>query len=338
MPSPAPRGCRRHRLGLVALPLVAAAVLVVALTAAPSPAIAQGGLTQVTNFGSNPGNLAMYTYLPAGLPAGAPLVVALHGCTQSAADYYGHSGWPKYAGLWHFALVFPQQNPANNAQDCFDWYTPADDSRGAGEAESILQMVQYAEASYQVDPSRIYITGLSAGGAMTSDMLADYPDVFAGGAIDSGIPADCATSLVSALSCQNSSQNKTPAQWGALARGADPGWAGPWPRVAIWQGTADRTVNPVNATEEMDQWTNVWGISQTPSGVQQLGGGTTEDVYNDAGGRPAVEMYTISGMGHGLAVNPGSATGQCGTTGTYYLNYICSSYYTALFWGLNTSS
>jgi poly(hydroxyalkanoate) depolymerase family esterase len=340
VPGTTGRAGSRRRVGVLAVLGAGALVLlgVVAIPAEPKAAAASSTLNQVTNFGSNPGNLAMYSYLPSGLPQGAPLVVALHGCTQSASDYFDNSGWQKYADQWSFALVFPQQNSSNNAEDCFDWYTPSDYSRGNGEAESIIQMVQYAESNYGVNPHRIYITGLSAGGGMTSDMLADYPDVFAGGAIDSGIPADCATDLTSALNCQSSNQNKTAAQWGDLARGADPGWSGPWPRVAIWQGTADSTVNPVNATEEMDQWTNVWGISQTPSSTQSLTGGTTEDIYNDSSGNPAVEVYMISGMGHGLAVNPGSAINQCGNTGTYYLNYICSSYYTALFWGLNNSA
>ena len=141
----------------------------------------------MTSFGSNPGSLNMYSYVPSGLPANAPLVVALHGCTQSATDYYDNSGWPKIADQFGFAVVFAEQpSTSNPIINCFDWGTPSDDSRGDGEAESIYQMVQYAESNYHVNPSRIYITGLSAGAGMTSDMLADYPDVFAGGSIDSG--------------------------------------------------------------------------------------------------------------------------------------------------------
>lgn len=324
---------RTARVIAAAAALTAAGTLVAISQA--TPAAAAGSFGQVGNFGSNPGNLAMYSYLPASLPSNAPLVVALHGCTQSASDYYQHSGWAQFADQWAFAVVFPQQSSSNNIEECFDWYTSSDDSRGQGEAESVHQMVQYAESNYHVNPQRIYVTGLSAGGGMTSDLLADYPDVFAGGAIDSGIPAQCATGISQATSCQDSNQNKSPAQWGDLVRNSDPGYGGPWPRVAIWQGTADYTVYPVNATEEMDQWTNVWGISQTPSSTQNLTGGTTESIYNDPQGNPAVEVYSISGMGHGLAVNPGTGTGQCGSTGAYYLNYICSSYYTALLWGLN---
>jgi poly(hydroxyalkanoate) depolymerase family esterase len=308
-----------------------------AAVAVASPAQA-ASLTQVTGFGSNPGSLNMYDYIPANLPANAPLVVAMHGCTQSANDYYSHSGWSKYADLWGFALVFAEQpSQSNPIINCFDWGTPSDDSRGQGEALSIYQMVQYMQSHYSIDAQRIFVTGLSAGAGMTSDILADYPDVFAAGSVDSGPPAQCSTSGITNSNCTSGTTSHTPQQWGDLVRNSDPGYSGSWPRVAIWQGSSDTTVNPAAMTESRDQWTNVWGISQTPSGTQSLTGGTTESSYNDATGKPAVVTFSVSGMAHGLAVNPGSATEQCGTTGTYYLNYICSSYYTALFFGLNAS-
>ena len=77
-------------------------------------------------FGSNPGALRMYGYVPDGLPAGRPVVVALHGCTQSASDYFGHAGWPKHADRYRAALVFPEQTTANNPLPCFNWFTPDD--------------------------------------------------------------------------------------------------------------------------------------------------------------------------------------------------------------------
>jgi poly(hydroxyalkanoate) depolymerase family esterase len=317
---------------------VGLALVVAAAVGGTAPASATG-LTQVTSFGSNPGSLDMFSYLPANLPAGAPLVVALHGCTQSASDYFGNSGWPKYADMWHFALVFPQQpSTSSPILNCFDWGTPSNDGRGKGEALSIFQMVQFAESSYGVDPHRIFITGLSAGAGMTADLLADYPDVFAAGSIDSGPPAQCSTTGITGTGCTTANTNsKTPAQWGDLVRGSDPGFGGPWPRVAVWQGASDSTVAPVAMTESRDQWTNVWGIGQTPSSTQTLPGGTTQSIYNGSGGSPVVETFSISGMGHGLAVNPGSATSQCGTTGQFYLDFICSSYYTGLFFGLSTT-
>jgi chitodextrinase len=129
--------------------------------------------------------------------------------------------------------------------------------------------------------------------------------------------------------------DKSPAQWGELVRAAAPAGTASWPRVAIWQGTADTTVKPANATELRDQWTNVWGLGQTPTRTENLSGGTTLSIYDDASGLPAVEVYSVSGMTHGLAVDPGSGPEQCGSTGTYYLDTICSSYHTARFWGLD---
>ncbi|MFJ9950165.1 PHB depolymerase family esterase [Kitasatospora sp. NPDC091207] len=297
---------------------------------------AAGGTFQhVTGFGTNPGNLAMYSYTPASLPTGAPLVVALHGCVQTATDYYRNSGWTAFADRYGFAVVFPQTGTANNSLSCFSWFDAAKDSRGAGEAESVVQMVTKARALYGSDSHRVFVTGLSAGGGMATDLLADYPDVFAGGAIDSGLPAHCATTQSAASGCQNNDQRLTPAQWGDKVRRAYPGYTGPWPRVAIWQGTADTTVKPVNGTELRDQWTNVWGIGQSASETRSLPGGTTQSVYDDASGRPAVALYSVAGMGHGLAVSPGPAADQCGATGAYFLNTICSSYYTAQFWGLD---
>jgi len=108
-------------------------------------------------------------------------------------------------------------------------------------------MVDYAVTHYGSDPHRVYVTGLSAGGAMTAVMLATYPDVFTGGAIIAGIPYRCATDLTSGLSCQTGATSKSPAQWGDLVRAADSGYQGPWPRVAVWYGTSDSVVNTANA-------------------------------------------------------------------------------------------
>ncbi|MFF4381359.1 PHB depolymerase family esterase [Kitasatospora sp. NPDC001547] len=337
---------------LTAVTLALGTTAPAAAAAAPAPASAapsrttatatatatSGSFQQVTGFGTNPGNLAMYTYTPAGLPGGAPLVVALHGCVQSATDYYRNSGWTKFADQYGFAVVFPQTSSANNSLSCFSWFDANEAARGVGEAESVVEMVTKAESLYGSDSHRVFVTGLSAGGGMAADLLADYPDVFAGGAIDSGLPAHCAATQAAASGCQNSDQRLTPAQWGDKVRAAYPGYTGPWPRVAIWQGTADTVVRPVNSTELRDQWTDVQGIGRQPTSTRSLPGGTTEELYADASGKPAVALFTISGMGHGLAVDPGSGADQCGATGAYFLDTICSGYHTARFWGLDGGS
>ena len=306
--------------------LVAAAVL-----AGPAPARA-ASLTQVTGFGSNPGNLTMYAYRPDNLPGGAPGVVLLHGCTQNANAYFTNSGWRKYADQWRFALIVPEQKSANQPLSCFNWYTEGDITRGQGEALSIKQMVDYAKSAYGLSGSRIFVSGLSAGGAMTSVMLATYPDTFAAGSVVAGIPYRCSPPAATST-CQYSGVDKTPAQWGDLVRAAYPGYSGPRPRVAIWHGTADTTVVPANATESRDQWTNVLGVSQTPTGTSSLPGGTSLEVY----GSDAVRVYRISGMNHGTPVDPGSGADQCGTAAAYFLDTICSAYRDALFFGLDGS-
>jgi poly(hydroxyalkanoate) depolymerase family esterase len=323
---------RRPIRALVAAALsVLAAVAAATLLAAPARAAT---LTQVTSFGSNPGSLAMYSYQPDGLPASAPLVVLLHGCTQDATGYFTNSGWRKYADQWKFALVLPQQSTSNNSSKCFNWFEPGDNKRGQGEAASIRSMVSYAVANYGIDASRIFVSGLSAGGVMTSVMLAAYPDVFAAGSVVAGIPYGCANSLSEATTCQYSPPTKTPQQWGDLARAGYSGYTGPYPRVAIWHGTSDSTVVPKNATNSRDQWTNVRGVSQTPTSTATLTGGTSLSVY----GNNDVRLYQISGMGHGTPVDPGTAADQCGTAASYFLDTICSAYHDAVFFGLSGTS
>lgn len=305
--------------------------LLCTLLAASAPSLAQ---TEVTGFGTNPGNLRMFKYVPPGLPAGAPLVVALHGCSQTAASYDAETGWQMLADRWHFALLLPQQQSANNASNCFNWFENGDTTRGQGEALSIRQMVDRMIADHASASGRVYATGLSAGGAMTAVLLATYPDVFAGGAILSGLPYRCASSQTNAFSCMNPGTDLTPAQWGDKVRAAT-SWTGPWPLVSIWHGDADYVVRPMNQTELMQQWTNVHGIDQTAD-VSDTVAGHSHKVYKDSSGAPRIETYAIGGMGHGTPVDPGSGETQCGTAGAYILDVnVCSSYYIARFWGLD---
>lgn len=321
-----PARAARAAGALLALALVAATTLVV--TAAP-PAQA-ASLQQVAGFGSNPGALTMYSYRPDGLPSGAPVVVELHGCTQDATTYFTNSGWRTFADRHGFALVLAQQSTSNNSSRCFNWFEPGDTTRGQGEAASIAQMVDYATANYGSDPRRTYVTGLSAGAAMTAVMLATYPDKFAGGSINAGLPYRCATSLTSAFSCQNPGVDRTPAAWGDLVRGAYAGYSGPRPRVAVWQGQSDTTVAPLNALELRDQFTNVNGVSQMPTSTGTIASGVT---WEDYGGQ--VRLTKIAGMGHGTAVDPGTAANQCGTAGAYFLDTVCAAYYDVRFFGLD---
>ncbi|MFF8941762.1 PHB depolymerase family esterase [Streptomyces sp. NPDC014864] len=291
-------------------------------------------LTEVTGFGSNPGNLQMFRYVPDGLPAGRPLVVALHGCTQSASAFDDETGWTKWADTWGFALLLPQQKSANNVNSCFNWFQSSDFSRGQGEALSIKQMVDRMAADYGTDASRVYVTGLSAGGAMTAVMAAAYPDVFRGAAVVAGIPFDCARSMTQGLNCMSPGSDLTPQQWGDKVRAAYPSYAGPYPTMSVWHGSSDTTVKPMNMTELVEQWTNVHGTDATAD-VSDTVQGYPHKVYRDGSGNDVVESYSITGMGHGQPVDPGGGATQCGVAGSYILDVnICASYHIGEFWGL----
>ncbi len=304
---------------------VATAVVAVGFAATERPAEA-ATMEEVTGFGSNPGNLQMFRYLPTALPAGRPLVVVLHGCTQNAAGYGTNSGWTRLADTWGFALVLPQQRSANNANSCFNWFESGDTARGSGEALSVKQMVDRMRTD--VGSAATYVTGLSAGGAMTAVMLATYPEVFAGGGIVAGIPYRCATTLGAAFSCMNPGTDLTPAQWGDRVRAAS-SHSGPRPKVSIWHGTADTTVRPSNRVELVDQWTNAHGTDQTPD-VSDTIAGYPHKVYGSV-----VESVEVTGMNHGQPIDPGSGATQCGTTAAYILDVnVCAAYHMARFWGL----
>ncbi len=299
-----------------------------------------GSLTQVTSFGTNPGNLKMWKHVPASMPANAPLVVALHGCVQTP-DGYTLTGWNALAEQLKFYVVYPEQLSANNQNTCFNWFEPGDIARGQGEALSIKQMVDKMMVDHSIDPRRVFVTGLSAGGAMTHVMAAAYPDVFAGAAVMAGVPYKCATTMNDGFSCMSPGADKTPTQWRDLVRNAYASYTGPYPKISIWHGTSDYTVKNTNQTEAMEQWTAVHGIDQTAD-VSETVAGYPHKVYKDTAGNALVETYALTGMGHGTAIDPAfkfpGTTVACGTAGSFVLDTdICSTWYVAKFFGLDNS-
>lgn len=295
----------------------------------------RGVLREVAEFGSNPGNLRMFTFAPPRLPASPALVLILHGCTQDAAGYDAGAGWSTLAERHGFALVFAQQTSANNQKSCFNWFLPSDTSRDKGEALSIRQMVEHAAVAFDVDRDRIFVTGLSAGGAMAAAMLAAYPDVFAGGGIVAGLPYGVATNLQQALGAMFGGGGSHAARdLGDHVRQASP-HRGPWPRVSIWHGSADSVVVPGNGIDLVRQWTDVHGLDAA-TGERSHVDGQVREVWRDGAGREVVESVRVAGMGHGTPLQVGTdGERACGEAGAFLLDVgISSSHHMAAFWGL----
>lgn len=290
-----------------------------------------GRLVEAQGF-DNPGALRMLTYTPPGIDPGAPLVVVLHGCTQTAEAYAAGAGWISLADRYGFALLCPEQTQANNANRCFNWFQPGDVRAGAGEVASIRAMVEHRIADGDIDPTRVYVSGLSAGGAMAAAMLATYPEMFAGGAIVAGLPYGAASSVGEAFTAMFQPSDESWEFRGDAVRDAG-AHTGPWPRVSVWHGDADTTVRPGNGDELVKQWADLHGLPLAPSEVERFP--TRERrVWTGPDGRVLVEQHVLTGLNHGTPLAAEGPDGH-GTAGPFLLEAgVSSSLETLRFWGL----
>ncbi len=303
-------------------------------TRTPARAKTATRLEEVVSFGTNPGRLRMLRYVPPSLPKKAPLVVVLHGCRQTAEDYDTGSGWSTLARERGFAVVYAEQTTSNNGNRCFNWFRPSSVTRDRGEVVSIRQMIAKMASLHGINRKRVYVTGLSAGGAMTAAMLATYPDVFAGGGIIAGLPFGAARDVRRALDAMRSAPERSPDEWGDLVRTAAPPTKS-WPRVSIWHGTKDATVSISNAHASLAQWLHLHGLDASAY-TQSVVDGHAKRTWRDAAGEIAVEFYVIEGMGHGTPIKPRPVSRpKADMPGPFMLDAgISSSMHLATAWGL----
>ncbi|MFL6828397.1 MAG: PHB depolymerase family esterase [Bradyrhizobium sp.] len=298
----------------------------------PRPGV-RSPLVETIDFGSNPGALRMFSFVPGGHQQHPALVVVLHGCGQSAAGYDLGAGWSTLAKHYGFVLLMPEQQPANNANGCFNWFNPEDTARDSGEACSIRQMITRVVREHKIDHRRIFITGLSAGGAMTSVMLATYPEVFAGGAVIAGLPFGVASNVREALNGMFQSHSRPASELGDLVRQAS-NHKGRWPKISVWHGSADRTVNPANANEIVKQWLDLHHLPSTPMSETNVDG-YPRQIWWNADGETVVECYTITDMAHGTPLGTADNDQRYGAQGAFLIDAgISSSYHIANFFGL----
>jgi poly(hydroxyalkanoate) depolymerase family esterase len=292
-------------------------------------------LRALDRFGENPGDLDAKIYVPKSATDRAPLVVVLHGCTQTAEDYDRGAAWTVAADRHGFVLLFPEQQRANNPNLCFNWFSPRDARRDRGEALSIIQMVEAVRARHGTDPNRVFVTGLSAGGAMAMVLLATYPDVFAGGAIIAGLPFATANNVPQALERMRGHDIPNAKRLGELVASAS-NYSGPWPSLSVWHGSLDPTVAPTNARAIVDQWRMVQGASEAPCRAD-LVDGHPRYVWCDPTGREVIEEIQVKGLGHGVPLSTRSPQSQ-EVAGPHMLEAGISSTSMILrFWGLTSS-
>ncbi len=277
-----------------------ALLIAVALTALAPPASA-ASLVEVTNFGANPSNLRMHLYVPDNRPARPAILVAVHYCGGSGPAFFSGTEFARLADQFGFIVIYPS---VTRSSLCYDVYTQQALRRGGGsDPVGIMSMVTWVQQNRNGDPNRVYVTGASSGAMMTNVLLGDYPDVFKAGAAFMGVPATCfATTPPNEWNsdCANGNIIRTAQQWGDAARGMNPGYTGPRPRMQLWHGSTDDILRFPNFGEEIKQWTNVLGVSQTPSFTDSPQSGWTRTRYGATGTMAPVEAISLQGVGHSL--------------------------------------
>jgi acetylxylan esterase len=255
-----------------------------------------------------PSYVNMYVYVPDNVATKPAIIVAPHHCQGTGTGTYGEmSSLVSIANTNGFIIIFPEAT----GQNCWD----AGSARslkhgGAGDLGAIVQMVRYTLSKYGGDANRVYSVGGSSGGIVTEALLGVYPDIFMAGVSLMGVPCGCWAQGYSDVtgtgstaqwsgSCAGGTVVKTGPQWGDLVRSYFPGYTGHRPRLQHWHGTADTTLNYKNMAEDIKEWTNLLGLSETPTGSDTPKSGTTHQFWKNAC-FTIYETFSLSGVGHAV--------------------------------------
>jgi poly(hydroxyalkanoate) depolymerase family esterase len=270
-------------------------------TPAPAPLPGPGTLT-TRSYSGSAGTLAYELYIPSSYKAGTavPLVISLHGCTENADVMRQLTAWDKLAESKGFIVAFPQQSSSNNSFECWNFFQSADMQRGSGEAAMIAGITQWVQQNYSVDSKRTYVSGFSAGGAMTSVMAATYPDLYAAAGVGDG----CEYAATATCAGYQSADPNSAGQQAYTAMGSH---ARVMP-VIDFEGDQDQIVPPVNAQQLVQQWQVTDGLvmhttvpssaTSTSYGFSPGGQSYTESVYGDGSGHELIQAWVVHGMSH----------------------------------------
>ncbi|GJD51174.1 hypothetical protein OPKNFCMD_3926 [Methylobacterium crusticola] len=262
---------------------------------APAGKVAPGaGRFLSARFANAAGERAYRLYVPGryrGRPV--PLVVMLHGCTQSPEDFAAGTGMNHLAEAETFLVAYPAQAAAANHARCWNWFSTADQGRDRGEAALVAGLTRAVMEAYAVDPRRVYVAGLSAGGAAAANLAAAYPDLYAAVGVHSGLCAGAAHDLPSALAAMRQGAAGPRAQGAAIP-------------TIVFHGDQDTTVHPRNGAHLIAA---TGGAPLREEAGQAPGGHAwRRSLFGDAAGRPAFEHWVIQGSGH--AWSGGDAAGS----------------------------
>jgi poly(hydroxyalkanoate) depolymerase family esterase len=267
----------------------------------------------ITDFGANPSGIGMYLYTPSNVSAKPAVLVNVHACHGKGTDVCGSSGaFAQQADKYGFLVICPS---AVSSDGCWDVHsTNVLTHDGGGDASGIISMVKWVVQNKNGDANRVYIAGHSSGGMMTNVMLGSYPDVFKAGAAYAGVPFACyaqgdVDSLGWNTNCAQGKVMMTGKAWGDLVRAAFPTFAGIRPRIQIWHGTKDDLIYVQNFKEEIKQWTNVLGASETPTTTENGAPQPTwiRTRYVDGSGVIQVEAIEETADSHNLFVDAAEA-------------------------------
>ncbi|WP_207477926.1 extracellular catalytic domain type 1 short-chain-length polyhydroxyalkanoate depolymerase [Arenibaculum pallidiluteum] len=248
------------------------------------------------SFVSEAGSRDYRLYVPAARSGGPmPLVVMLHGCKQSPEDFAAGTRMNVLAEEFGFLVAYPGQSSKANASKCWNWFSPADQQRGRGEPALIAGIVREIMAGHPVDPGRVYVTGLSAGGAQAAVMASAYPDLFAAVGVHSGLACGAARDVPSAFAAMRSGAP------GAVPDARDGARLVP---TIVFHGDRDATVHPSNGDAVMAQFRAggngaAAGLRREVESGQAPGGRAySRESFADASGRVLFEQWTVHGAGH----------------------------------------
>jgi poly(hydroxyalkanoate) depolymerase family esterase len=278
-------------------------------------------LQPVTSWGASgvPSYVSMYIYVPDKLATDPPILVVSHYCGGNAQGVFGEAqggGIVAAADKYGFIMVFPQNNPigtsSGTGRNCWDVGSNASlTHNGGGDTQAIAEMVSYTISKYGADADRVYATGTSSGAMMTEALLAVYPDVFKAGAEFSGVPAGCWADQYSASNqwsgpCAGGMDTMTAQAWGNAVGAMYPGYSGPRPRVQLWHGDADPTINFANQTQAILEWTNVLGLPSNPTTTTTVSFSNhswTHASWQDTCGSTVLDAWSEANGPHGTDAN-----------------------------------